>query len=166
MNAIAENGQTDDSGLPVVEPGYGQAWTERYGAALMNTFGPPKKVLVRGEGVHVWDADGRRYLDLLGGIAVNSLGHAHPLIVQAVTTQLTTLGHISNFFASAPQIVLAERLTDLLGHSRGQEARVFFCNSGTEANEAAFKAARRTGRAKMVSTDGSLPRPHRWAPWR
>jgi acetylornithine aminotransferase len=142
--------------LPVVEPGYGQAWTERYAGALMNTFGTPQRVLVRGEGAYVWDADGRRYLDLLAGIAVNALGHAHPLIVQAVTTQLTTLGHISNFFASAPQIVLAERLVDLLGHANGTDARVYFCNSGAEANEAAFKAARRTGRTKMVSTEGSF----------
>jgi len=145
-----------ETALPVVEPGYGEAWTERYGGALMNTFGTPQKVLVRGEGVYVWDADGRRYLDLLAGIAVNALGHAHPLIVQAVTTQLTTLGHISNFFASAPQIVLAERLVELLGRANDTDARVFFCNSGAEANEAAFKAARRTGRTKMVSTEGSF----------
>jgi len=148
-----------EDGLPVVEPGYGQAWTERYSGALMNTFGTPQKVLVRGEGAYVWDADGRRYLDLLAGIAVNALGHAHPLIVQAVTTQLTTLGHISNFFASAPQIVLAERLVELLGHTDGTDAadvRVYFCNSGAEANEAAFKVARRTGRTKMVSTEGSF----------
>ena len=148
--------QLGDDALPVVEPGYGQAWTERYGSALMNTFGTPQKVLVRGEGVYVWDADGRRYLDLLAGIAVNALGHAHPLIVQAVTTQLTTLGHISNFFASAPQIVLAERLVELLGQANDTDARVFFCNSGAEANEAAFKAARCTGRTKMVSTEGSF----------
>jgi acetylornithine aminotransferase len=147
-----------DTALPVVDPGFGDLWTERYSGALMNTFGTPKRVLVRGEGAYVWDADGRRYLDLLAGIAVNSLGHAHPLIVQAVTTQLTTLGHISNFFASAPQIVLAERLVDLLGQSEeaGGHARVFFCNSGAEANEAAFKAARRTGRTKMVSIEGSF----------
>ncbi|NUP47015.1 MAG: acetylornithine transaminase [Catenulispora sp.] len=151
-----EAGQSGQSALPVVEPGYGAAWTERYGGALMNTFGTPQRVLVRGEGAYVWDADGNRYLDLLAGIAVNALGHAHPLIVQAVTTQLTTLGHISNFFASAPQIVLAERLVDLLGHANGTDARVYFCNSGAEANEAAFKAARRTGRSKMVSTEGSF----------
>jgi acetylornithine aminotransferase len=152
----AGTGTGAEETLPVVEPGYGEAWTERYGDALMNTFGTPQKVLVRGEGVYVWDADGRRYLDLLAGIAVNALGHAHPLIVQAVTTQLTTLGHISNFFASAPQIVLAERLVELLGQANGTDARVFFCNSGAEANEAAFKAARRTGRTKMVSTEGSF----------
>lgn len=128
------------------------AMTERYGAAVMNTFGPPQRVLVRGEGCTVWDADGNRYLDLLGGIAVNALGHAHPVIHAAVTSQLATLGHISNFFASPTQIALAERLLDLLGH----DGRVFFTNSGTEANEAAFKATRRTGRTKIVSTEGAF----------
>lgn len=127
-------------------------WTERYTGALMNTFGPPKLVLARGEGAHVWDADGREYVDLLGGIAVNALGHAHPRLVEAVTTQLRTLGHISNFFASEPQIALAERLVGLLG----TEARVFFTNSGTEANEAAFKLTRRTGRTRIVATTGSF----------
>lgn len=127
-------------------------WTERYAGSLMNTFGPPKLVLARGEGAHVWDADGREYVDLLGGIAVNALGHAHPRLVAAVTEQLQTLGHISNFFASAPQIGLAERLVDLLG----TEARVFFTNSGAEANEAAFKLTRRTGRTKIVATAGSF----------
>ncbi|HWI43578.1 MAG TPA: acetylornithine transaminase [Nocardioides sp.] len=130
----------------------GTEWTERYADALMNTFGPPKLVLTRGEGAHVWDADGREYVDLLGGIAVNSLGHAHPRLVAAVTEQLQTLGHISNFFASPPQITLAERLLGLLG----VDGRVFFTNSGTEANEAAFKLTRRTGRTKIVATTGSF----------
>ncbi|WP_436700974.1 acetylornithine transaminase [Nocardioides sp. BYT-33-1] len=128
------------------------AWTERYAGALMNTFGAPKTVLARGEGAHVWDADGREYVDLLGGIAVNALGHAHPRLVAAVTEQLQTLGHVSNFFASAPQITLAERLVGLLG----TDARVFFTNSGTEANEAAFKLTRRTGRTRIVVTEGSF----------
>jgi acetylornithine/N-succinyldiaminopimelate aminotransferase len=127
-------------------------WTERYTGALMNTFGPPKLVLTRGEGAHVWDVDGREYVDLLGGIAVNALGHAHPRLTKAVTEQLDTLGHISNFFASAPQIELAERLVDLLG----TEARVFFTNSGAEANEAAFKLTRRTGRTKVVVAEGGF----------
>jgi acetylornithine/N-succinyldiaminopimelate aminotransferase len=127
-------------------------WTERYTGALMNTFGPPKLVLTRGEGAHVWDVDGREYVDLLGGIAVNALGHAHPRLTKAVTEQLDTLGHISNFFASAPQIELAERLVDLLG----TEARVFFTSSGAEANEAAFKLTRRTGRTKVVVAEGGF----------
>lgn len=131
------------------------AWTARYGDALMNTFGPPQRVLVRGEACHVWDADGRRYLDLLAGLAVNSLGHAHPLLVATVTSQLATLGHVSNFFASPPQIALAERLLALVG-DEARAGRVFFTNSGTEANEAAFKIARRTGRPKIVAAAGGF----------
>ncbi|HWI42503.1 MAG TPA: acetylornithine transaminase [Nocardioides sp.] len=133
-------------------------WTERYAGSLMNTFGPPKIVLARGEGAHVWDVDGREYVDLLGGIAVNALGHAHPRLVEAVTTQLQTLGHISNFFASAPQIALAERLVGLLEAPLAEPVgtRVFFTNSGAEANEAAFKLTRRTGRTRIVATAGSF----------
>lgn len=127
-------------------------WQERYESSLMNTFGTPKLLLTRGEGAHVWDADGKEYVDLLGGIAVNALGHAHPAIVEAVTTQLETLGHVSNFFASEPQLALAERLLALLG----AEGRVFFTNSGTEANEAAFKLTRRTGRTQVVATEGAF----------
>ena len=130
----------------------GPEWTERYRGAVMNTFGDPQRVLVRGDGCHVWDADGNKYLDLLAGIAVNALGHGHPAILEAVTQQLQTLGHISNFFASAPQVELAERLVGLLGG----EGRVFFANSGTEANEAAFKATRRTGRTTIVAAEGSF----------
>jgi acetylornithine/N-succinyldiaminopimelate aminotransferase len=121
----------------------------------MNTFGPPKLVLARGEGCHVWDADGNRYLDLLGGIAVNALGHGHPALVGAVTEQLRTLGHVSNFFATEPQVRLAERLLQLLDVPAGG-GKVFFTNSGTEANEAAFKLTRRTGRTHLVAMEGSF----------
>jgi acetylornithine aminotransferase len=121
----------------------------------MNTFGPPRLVLARGEGPYVWDADGRRYLDLLGGIAVNALGHNHPALVDAVTTQLQTLGHVSNFFATEPQITLAERLLALAGAGPGA-GKVFFANSGTEANEAALKLTRRTGRTHLVAMQGSF----------
>ena len=140
---------------PVNEPvtDQTQAWGKRYAASLMNTFGPPKLTLVRGEGVHVWDADGKQYVDLLGGIAVNALGHAHPALVSAVSEQMATLGHISNFFASEPQIELAEKLLDLLGHGDG---KVFFTNSGTEAVEAAFKLSRRTGRTHVVVAEGGF----------
>jgi len=140
------------------------SWQERYESSLMNTFGTPKLLLTRGEGAHVWDVDGREYVDFLGGIAVNSLGHAHPAIIEAVTTQLETLGHVSNFFASEPQLALAERLLALLTSvveegaprpSRNQ-GRVFFSNSGTEANEAAFKLTRRTGRTHIVATEGAF----------
>lgn len=127
----------------------GQALTQRYTGSLMNTFGPPQRVLVRGEGAHVWDADGARYLDLLGGIAVNALGHAHPTLVSAVAAQLGTLGHVSNFFATPTQITLAERLLELAQAPDG--SRVFFTNSGTEANEAAFKMIRMHGRARGTS---------------
>ncbi|MGI4893873.1 MAG: acetylornithine transaminase [Janthinobacterium lividum] len=134
--------------LPATD-GSVQAWLTRYSSALMGTYGAPQRVLVRGEGAYVWDADGRRYLDLLAGIATNALGHAHPLLVAAVTSQLTTLGHVSNFFATAPQIALAERLLEITRAPEG--SRVFFCNSGAEANEAAFKMARRSGRPKIVA---------------
>lgn len=129
-------------------------WTQRYGRVVMNTFGTPRRVLVRGEGVHVWDADGVRYTDLLGGIAVNVLGHAHPTLTAAVSAQLGTLGHVSNFFASPPQVALAERLVALAGG--GPASRVFFTNSGTEANEAAFKIARRTGRPRVLALEGAF----------
>jgi acetylornithine aminotransferase len=128
----------------------------RYADSLMNTFGPPRLVLARGEGPYVWDADGTRYLDLLGGIAVNALGHAHPALVEAVTRQLQTLGHVSNFFATEPQVALAERLLSLLTPQAPGTGRVFFSNSGTEANEAAFKLTRRTGRTHLVAMEGSF----------
>ena len=128
---------------------------QRYAASLMNTFGPPRLVLTKGEGPYVWDAEGTRYLDLLGGIAVNALGHAHPALVSAVTQQLGTLGHVSNFFATQPQVALAERLLALLGLPEGG-GKVFFTNSGTEANEAAFKLTRRTGRTHLVAMEGSF----------
>ncbi|MEU2093402.1 acetylornithine transaminase [Nocardia beijingensis] len=122
----------------------------RWSAALMNNYGTPKVALVRGAGAVVYDADGKRYLDFIGGIAVNSLGHAHPAILEAVTQQLGTLGHVSNLYASEPVIELAERL---LAHFGDGEGRAFFCNSGTEAVEAAFKIARLTGRPKIVACE-------------
>ena len=128
------------------------ALQRRYAGAVMNTFGTPRLVLARGEGAYVWDEDGNRYLDLLGGIAVNALGHGHPALVEAVTTQLRTLGHVSNFFATEPQVRLAERLLALLG----ADGRVFLTSSGTEANEAALKLTRRTGRTHLVAAEGSF----------
>jgi acetylornithine aminotransferase len=128
-------------------------WGERYADSLMNTFGQPLLVLTRGDGAHVWDTDGKEYVDLLGGIAVNALGHAHPALVEAVTAQLGTLGHISNFFASEPQVRLAEKLLALLDAGPG---KVFFTNSGAEANEAAFKLTRRTGRTHVVAAQGGF----------
>lgn len=132
--------------------------TERYQSALMNTFGPPKLALVRGEGAHVWDSDGNEYVDLLAGIAVNSLGHAHPALVEAVTTQLQTLGHVSNFFTTGPQVELAEKLLELLGGAASDQGggKVFLANSGAEANEGAFKLTRRTGRTHLVVAEGGF----------
>lgn len=138
----------------------GVEFTERYVGALMNTFGPPQRVLVRGEGCYVWDADGRRYLDLLGGIAVNALGHAHPTLTGAIGAQLNTLGHISNFFASPTQIGLAERLLEIVtpgGAPAG--SKVFFTNSGTESVEAALKLALKRGgpsRSKIIALEGAF----------
>ncbi len=132
-------------------------WRERYTHALMNTFGPPQRVLVRGEGPYVWDADGNKYLDLLAGIAVNSLGHTHPTLTGAIAAQFNTLGHVSNFFATPTQVSLAERL---LRHARADtQGRVFFTNSGTEAMEAAFKLARKFGgetRPRIIAMEGGF----------
>ncbi|GAA1227387.1 acetylornithine transaminase [Rhodoglobus aureus] len=123
-------------------------WKDDYAHRIMNTFGMPKRELVRGEGCAVFDSDGKRYLDFLAGIAVNSLGHNHPAVVGALTSQAHLL-HVSNFFATEPQLALAERLLRITG--AGDEGRVFFANSGTEANEAAIKLARRTGRPRVLS---------------
>lgn len=125
---------------------------QRWNASLMNNYGTPPVALVRGEGAVVYDADGKEYLDLLGGIAVNALGHAHPAIVDAVTAQLSTLSHVSNLYIAPPVIDLAERLLGAFGH----DGRVFLCNSGTEANEAAFKLARRTGRPQIIAAEGGF----------
>lgn len=122
---------------------------------MMSTFGTPKLVLDKGEGCWVTDLDGNRYLDLLGGIAVNLLGHAHPKMVDAISKQAAQLMHVSNFFATPPQVKLAERLAALIGDGQ-VPVRTFFTNSGTEANEAAFKATRRTGRTKIIATEGSF----------
>ena len=128
-------------------------YLERWQGALMNNYGTPPVALVRGRGARVWDAEGREYIDLLAGIAVNALGHADPRIVDAVCSQLSVLGHTSNLAATEPAIALAERLVCLIGDP---EARVFFCNSGAEANEAAFKIARLTGRTRMVVASSSF----------
>ena len=136
------------------EQGAAPGYAERYGTALLPVFGTPQKILARGEGVHVWDTEGTRYLDLLAGIAVNSLGHAHPALLSAISKQAETLGHVSNFFASAPQIELAEKLLEVADAPAG--SGVFFANSGTEANEAAFKIARRTGRPRILALQDSF----------
>jgi acetylornithine aminotransferase len=124
---------------------------DRYAGVMMRTFAPPLAVLDRGAGARVWDTEGREYLDFLAGIAVNALGHAHPAFVDAVAGQAAKLAHVSNYFATEPQVELAERLARLTGGDR-----VFLANSGTEAIEAAVKLARRTGRGRILSLEGSF----------
>jgi len=126
-------------------------WEDDYATRIMKSAAVPPRELVRGEGCYVWDSEGTKYLDFLAGIAVNSLGHAHPVLVEAVRAQVGTLAHVSNLFASPPQLALAERLLRLTGGDR-----VFFCNSGAEAIEAAIKLARRTGRPRILSLVNSF----------
>jgi acetylornithine/N-succinyldiaminopimelate aminotransferase len=141
-------------------PHRGAELAARWDAAMMPNYGTPPIALARGNGCRVWDVDGREYLDLIAGIAVSSLGHAHPALVRAVSTQVGTLAHSSNLAMHEPGIRLAERLLGLLG----QEGRVFLCNDGAAANETAYKLARRHGRAvdpsggrlEIVATEGGF----------
>ncbi|QFR92672.1 acetylornithine transaminase [Streptomyces tsukubensis] len=126
--------------------------TQRWQGALMDNYGTPRLPLVRGAGAKVWDADGKEYADFVGGIAVNALGHAHPAVVEAVSHQIASLGHVSNLFVAEPPVALAERLIQLFG----RPGRVYFSNSGAEANESAFKIGRLTGRTHMVATQGGF----------
>ncbi|WP_316520273.1 acetylornithine transaminase [Kitasatospora brasiliensis] len=132
---------------------HNEQFAERWQHSFTDNYGTPRIPLVRGEGCKLWDADGKEYTDLLGGIAVNALGTAHPAVVEAVGKQIATLGHVSNLFMAEPTIALAERLLKLDGRTGG---RVFFCNSGAEANEAAFKISRRTGRTHLVALQGGF----------
>ncbi|MEI7722647.1 MAG: acetylornithine transaminase [Actinomycetota bacterium] len=120
---------------------------------MQNNYGHPQITLVSGKGLIVTSSDGKKYLDFLGGIATNILGHAHPVIVRAVSKQIATLGHVSNFYSHPSGLALATRLQELTGDTT---ARVFFCNSGAEANEAALKISRKTGRTKIVATIGAF----------
>ncbi|MFJ2533325.1 acetylornithine transaminase [Microbacterium maritypicum] len=132
-------------------------WQEDAARDLVLNAGERLALLVRGEGSYLWDADGRRHLDFLAGIAVTSLGHAHPAFVKAVSTQAATLAHVSNYFATPPQLALAARLKRLAG--AGIDGRVFFSNSGAEANEAAFKLARLHGgteRPRILALDNGF----------
>ncbi|MFI7245072.1 acetylornithine transaminase [Streptomyces qinglanensis] len=128
------------------------ALTGRWQGALMNNYGTPRIPLTHGEGSRLWDAEGRQYLDFVGGIAVNALGTAHPAVVRAVSDQVATLGHVSNLFIAEPPVLLAEKLLEVAG----RPGRVYFANSGAEAVEAAFKIGRRTGRTGMVATHGGF----------
>ncbi|MFZ8757765.1 acetylornithine transaminase [Microbacterium sp. HMH0099] len=119
-------------------------WQEDAGRDLVRSFGDRMALFVRGEGAYVWDDQGTKYLDFLAGIAVNALGHAHPVFVEAISAQAATLAHVSNYFATPPQLAMAARLKRLAG--TGESGRVYFGNSGAEANEAALKLARLHGR--------------------
>ncbi|WP_446665775.1 acetylornithine transaminase [Flexivirga sp. B27] len=124
---------------------------QRYSDSILGVFGTPPLVLDRGDGCYVWDVDGRRYLDLVGGIAVNALGHGHPALVSAISKQAAEAVHVSNLFTSPGQIALAERLLQVSGAPDG--SKVFFANSGAESIEAAIKLARRTGRTGIVAAE-------------
>ncbi|GAB3608842.1 acetylornithine transaminase [Humibacter ginsengiterrae] len=128
------------SPAPTMQAGTTQHWHETFGEVMMGSLAVPAVMLDHGRGAYVWDVDGTEYLDFLAGIAVNALGHAHPVLLDALATQAAKLVHVSNYFATPPQVALAERLLRITG--AGTYGRVYFCNSGTEANEAAFKLAR------------------------
>ena len=125
----------------------------RWDSSLQNNYGKPAITLIKGKGIVVTDGDGKSYLDFLGGIATSILGHAHPAIVKAVTKQVSTLSHVSNFYAHPNAIALAEKLTKMTGD---KTAKVFFCQSGAEANEAALKLSRRTGKVRIVAAQGAF----------
>lgn len=161
MTEVSHGAQPSELGnanaTAVTGTGTSEQWLARYSNSLMGVFGNPQRVLVRGAGALVWDADGKEYLDLLGGIAVNALGHAHPFVTSVIASQLSTLGHVSNFFTSPTQIALAEKLLELSQAPAG--SKVFFANSGTEANEAAFKLARVHGgkeRPTILALEGAF----------
>ncbi len=125
----------------------------RWKSSVQNNYGTPTVALVKGKGLVVTDADGKQYLDFLGGIATNILGHAHPAIVKAVTKQVSTLSHVSNFYVHPHAVELAEKLAAITGD---KSAKVFFCQSGAEANEAALKLSRRTGKVRIVAAQGAF----------
>ena len=125
----------------------------RWQSALQNNYGVPEVSLVKGSGAQVWDADGKEYIDFLGGIATNILGHAHPILVDAISAQANELSHVSNLYSHPRVLELAEKLVQLTGRI---DSKVFFANSGAEANEAAIKLSRLTGRKKIISTLGSF----------
>lgn len=127
-----------------------------WSSALMNNYGTPAISLTGGQGMYLTDTEGKRYLDMLAGIAVNALGQAHPDIVEAVSTQIATLGHTSNIFATPHSIEVATALKQRFAGGSDDSARVFFCNSGAEANEAAFKIARLTGRGRVLAAEAGF----------
>ena len=133
-----------------------QKTTNDWSSALMNNYGTPAISLTGGQGMYLTDTEGKSYLDMLAGIAVNALGQAHPDIVEAVSTQIATLGHTSNIFATPHSIEVATALKQRFAGGSDDSARVFFCNSGAEANEAAFKIARLTGRGRVLAAEAGF----------
>lgn len=127
-------------------------FTDRWSQSMMNNYGTPALGLIAGSGAVVVGEDGKEYVDMLGGIAVNALGHSHPAVVAAVSQQVATLGHVSNLYIAEPPLALAELLLVLAG----RPGRVIFGNSGAEANEAAFKLSRLTGRTHVVAAEGAF----------
>ena len=125
----------------------------RWKSSVQNNYGTPSIALVKGKGLVVTDADGKQYLDFLGGIATNILGHAHSAIIKAVTKQVSTLSHVSNFYVHPQAVELAEELAAM---TSDKSAKVFFCQSGAEANEAALKLSRRTGKVRIVAAQGAF----------
>lgn len=125
----------------------------RWSNSVQNNYGSPSIALVKGKGLVVTDSDGKQYLDFLGGIATNILGHAHPAIVKAVSKQVSILSHVSNFYVHPNAVELAEKLASMTGD---KSAKVFFCQSGAEANEAALKLSRRTGKVRVVAAQGAF----------
>lgn len=143
----------DPTPHPVQPSGSNQLARQRWQSAVMNNYGTPELELVRGDGAVVWDADGRSYVDLVGGIAVNALGHAHPAVAQAVSEQVATLGHTSNLYINPVAVELAEQLLRVAELPTG---KVLFCNSGAEAVEAALKLTRLTGRTRVVACENAF----------
>ena len=130
-----------------------EKYEKRWNQVVQNNYGSPAITLIKGKGIVVEDADGKKYLDFLGGIATNILGHAHPVIVKAVSKQISVLNHVSNFYSHPNVILLAEKLVAMTGEKR---AKVFFCQSGAEANEAALKLSRKTGKYRVVAAQGAF----------
>jgi len=140
---------TEEMGVRVGTDAAAMHWRAAFGERMMRSSPTPLAKFVRGAGCRLWDDEGREYLDFLAGVAVNSLGHAHPVVVEAAARQASTLMHVSGYFTSEPQLALADRLRRLAG--TGPSGRVLFGNSGAEAMEAAFKLARRTGRSRILA---------------
>ena len=130
-----------------------QSVSQRWNSVMQQNYGTPSIEIVRGKGIEVWDTEGKKYIDFLGGIATNLLGHNHPKVSSAIANQARSLSHVSNFYAHEPGLKLAQSLVEMTGDT---SARIFFCNSGAEANEAALKISRTTGRYRIIAAQGAF----------